>query len=94
MKDYIFIPLKTEFFNSFKSGTKNAEYRKVSKLYNKDRVIVGKRVKLALGYTSEASKVLWGVVTSVNQEFRSCESWLKCYKKPGECLVIGIKLDA
>ena len=46
----LFIPLKTEYFNQFKDGTKTVEYRRYGARWNKEVCTIGREVTLSKGY--------------------------------------------
>lgn len=48
----IFIPLKREYYNAFKSGHKQIEYRRVGGQFTKANCTPGREVTLSLGYGS------------------------------------------
>lgn len=49
----LFIPLKTEWFRAFESGTKTVEYRLHGPRWNERTVYSGRRVTLSLGYSGD-----------------------------------------
>ncbi len=57
----LFIPLKTEYFNAFKDGTKKHEFR-VGNRWNEKHCTVGRKVTLSKGYGKHER--LNGVITS------------------------------
>ena len=46
----LFIPLKTEYFEAFESGEKEAEIRRYGARWNTDTCYAGRRVVLSCGY--------------------------------------------
>ena len=48
----LFVPLKTEPFNWFKSGKKKYELRNQVGQYNKNQIITGRKVELRRGYST------------------------------------------
>jgi hypothetical protein len=46
----LFIPLKTEYFNAFKDGSKDTEYRPYGKRWNRETCYVGRKAVLSKGY--------------------------------------------
>lgn len=61
-KDRLFVPLKSEFFDSFERGEKKWELRGINSRFNTDRVEPGREVELRKGYNG---KSLWGVIEEV-----------------------------
>lgn len=61
----LFVPLKTEPFNWFKSGKKKYELRNQVGQYNKNQIITGRKVELRRGYSTNdklfgtIGKVIW-----------------------------------
>lgn len=47
----LFIPLKTEWFNAFKSGSKTTEYRLYGPRWNEKTIIPGRAATLSHGYS-------------------------------------------
>ena len=58
----IFIPLKTEFYEAFISGTKKYEYRKYGGYWSEKHIWPGKEVVISKGYGKHNRRK--GVVTS------------------------------
>jgi len=48
----IFIPLRREYYNAFKSGCKQIEYRRVGGQFTLAKCTPGREVTLSLGYGS------------------------------------------
>jgi len=69
-KNPLFLPLKTEFFNAFKDGTKTHEYRRHGRQFTKKNWFPGRRVNLRRGYSTNDN--LYGTVTSF-KVFRKSE---------------------
>lgn len=57
----LFIPIKKEYFNAFKDGTKKHEFRLGSK-WSKNNCVIGREVTLSKGYGTQER--LSGVITS------------------------------
>lgn len=90
----LFIPLKREYFEAFKSGEKNCEYRPYGKRWNEKTCRVGRSVVLSLGY-GKANR-LKGTVSLVGIELnpRCLPGWTACYgNKHKEACCIYIDLD-
>lgn len=93
----LFIPLKREFFEAFRDGTKTWEYRPAGRRWNHHTCWIGRPVVLSLGY-GKAHR-LRGTVTcfTVSMEPTTTEAWKACYgdKHPGAwAACIGITLEA
>lgn len=50
----LLVPLKTEFFEMFKDGEKEWEFRGISTRFNRDTVRPGRNVELSRGYSGES----------------------------------------
>jgi hypothetical protein len=61
-------------------------------MYSTDRLVKGRAVVLARGYTSQPDKRLHGTIKSVKRIWRDCEGFIDCYGKPGWCLAITIEI--
>jgi hypothetical protein len=46
----LFIPLKTEYYEAFKSGRKNTEFRRYGSRWNESTCTVGRQVTISKGY--------------------------------------------
>ncbi|KXA88639.1 hypothetical protein AKJ62_04745 [candidate division MSBL1 archaeon SCGC-AAA259D14] len=68
--DRLFVPLKTEPFQWFRSGKKKWELRGISSQFNRDTVVPSRSVELRKGYNGES---IWGIVDCV-ETFGSLES--------------------
>jgi hypothetical protein len=89
----LFIPLKREFFEAFKRGTKTEEYRLEGPRWNARTCFVGRHVVLSLGYGK--SNRLQGVVTGYRAciEPTSTPAWRDCYgDRPGMAACIQIQV--
>lgn len=49
----LFCPLKTQYFNQFKNGEKNTEYRAYGKRWNENTCAIGRIITLSHGYSGE-----------------------------------------
>lgn len=90
----LFIPLKTEFFNEFRLGTKTTEYRIYGPRWNERTCAIGRPVVLSKGYGK--SHRLTGTVVGFWKSTAATEfeAWRKCYGDRGEriaaCIMIGL----
>lgn len=75
----LFIPLKTEFYEAFTSGSKTVEYRVYGPRWNEKTCRIGREVVLSHGYGKRNR--LRGVVTGfrVDQCPMSLPGWIECY---------------
>lgn len=80
----LFIPLKTEFYEGFRDGTKTEEYRCYGPRWNERTCFVGRTVVLSKGY-GKANRMNGRVVGfTVSSEPTKSEAWKTCYgEKPG-----------
>lgn len=89
----LFIPLKREYFEAFKLGTKTEEYRPEGARWNARTCAVGRPVVLSLGYGK--SNRLQGVVTGYRASFEptTTPAWRDCYgDRPGIAACIQIQV--
>ncbi len=86
----LFIPLKTEYFEAFKAGTKTVEYRRAGKRWNEQTCAIGRPVTLSKGYGVRHR--LSGVVVGFYTRWMATKDWLACYGAPGlaACICIGL----
>lgn len=89
----LFIPLKTEFFEQFRTGKKDTEYRRYGPHWNAETCPIGRPVVVARGYG-------WPRLRGVISEFHydgapeKLPGWTKCYGTDAKLAVcIKIKLD-
>lgn len=61
--DRLFVPLMTEHYRNFESGTKTIELRGINPQFNEETVVVGRPVELRRGYSTDDS--LWGEIAKV-----------------------------
>lgn len=75
----LFIPLKREYFEAFKAGTKVEEFRPWGARWNAHTCPVGRPVTLSLGY-GKAHR-LSGTITGfeVRHEPTTTPAWIDCY---------------
>lgn len=89
-----FIPLKREYFNAFKDGTKQWEYRKLGRQWVAKNFPSGRPVVLSLGYGKKHR--LNGVVGSVIVDpcAQNLPGFRECYGPDAtHALCIQIKLQ-
>jgi hypothetical protein len=86
----LFIPLKTEYFDAFKAGTKDTEYRRHGERWNEDVCQVGRSVVLSKGYGR--TERLSGVITGFDVRFLKSDDFVACYGEPGWAACIQIRL--
>lgn len=79
----LFIPLKTEYFEAFKSGTKTVEYRPYGPRWNENTCPIGRPVVLSKGY-GKAHR-LTGHVTGFSRSAvpTTTRAWRDCYGDRG-----------
>lgn len=88
----LFIPLKREWFEKFRDGSKTIEYRKAGPRWNERTCRAGREVVLSLGYGKHHR--LTGRITKV--EFNTAASHLPAWESvygPGQCLVACIHIE-
>lgn len=86
----LFIPLKTEYFEAFKAGTKRTEYRVYGPRWNERTCTVGRPVVLSKGYGR--THRLQGEVTAFWKSSLAPADWQKCYGPLGDRLVAHIRI--
>lgn len=59
----LFIPLKSEYYEAFKDGSKDTEYRLHGKRWNENTCWRGRKITLSKGYGKKNR--LYGVISSV-----------------------------
>lgn len=80
----LFIPLKTEYFNAFKDGTKDTEYRIYGDRWNFDTCVIGRPVIISKGYGT--NERINGIIENVDTDVLCClddglqEALKACYK--------------
>ena len=90
----LFIPLKREYFEAFKNGSKVEEFRPEGPRWNARTCAVGRPVVLSLGYGK--SNRLTGVVAGyrASKEPTNSQAWRDCYGDRGglaACIHIELK---
>lgn len=89
----LFIPLKREFFDAFKTGAKTTEFRQYGPRWNERTCRVGRPVVISLGYGKQNR--LHGVIEgfSRSKEPTRSAAWLACYgvdeRHEAACIMIG-----
>lgn len=86
----LFIPLKTEYYEAFKWGTKTVEYRRYGPRWNKKTCYVGRAVVLSKGYGKQDR--VHGTIIGFQRRFVSNPAWLDCYGEPDYAACIRIKV--
>lgn len=86
----LFVPLKTEYYEAFRDGSKTVEYRKYGPGWNERTCRVGRLVVLSKGY-GKAHRMN-GVITGFSKRRMSSRAWLDCYGTPGTAACIHIKV--
>lgn len=88
----LFIPLKTKFFEAFKAGTKDTEYRPYGPRWNGTTCAPGRQVVLSKGYGKHDR--LTGVVESfyVNSKPGTIDGWVECYGETDSVIAACIKI--
>jgi hypothetical protein len=92
----LFIPLKREYFEAFKAGTKLEEFRPYGRRWNERTCVVGRPVVISLGY-GRAHRMV-GVVSAFRQSMEPTTSaaWAACYGAkhagaPAACIAIALE---
>jgi hypothetical protein len=93
----LFIPLKTAYFEQFKAGTKDTEYRMYWRSWNEKNCYAGRPVTLSKGYGKYER--LSGVIESVTvcKDPQSLPGWSDCYGQsnhPAICIKIRLNRPA
>lgn len=88
----LFIPLKAEFFQAFKNGTKDTEYRLYGARWNGSTCAPGRPVVLSKGYGKHAR--LYGQVESfsVHTSPWHLKGWRECYGENPSHVAACIKI--
>jgi hypothetical protein len=90
----LFIPLKREYFQAFKNGTKNTEFRPYGPRWNERTCWVGRPVVLSLGY-GKAHR-LAGRVVALERDAspEKHPGWIECYgtnRTEAACISIALE---
>ncbi len=90
----LFIPLKREYFEAFKAGTKTEEFRPLGPRWNGYVCCIGRPVVLSLGY-GEHERLTGRVVGfRASSEPTLTPAWKDCYgDRKGMAACIKIELD-
>ena len=85
----LFIPLKTEFYEAFKNGSKTEELRRYGPRWNHDTCLIGRHVILSRGYGKQnrMSGVIWFFTKQHGSVFGST------YKKQIESIFGTLDID-
>ena len=89
----LFIPLKREYFEAFRTGDKTEEFRPEGARWNARTCYVGRPVVLSLGYGT--AHRMTGVVTGFRTSVEPTEmpAWRDCYGgRAGLAACIAIKV--
>lgn len=90
----LFIPLKRQYFEAFKSGEKKEEYRPYGPRWNERTCTIGRPVVLSLGYGTQQR--LRGKIVSFDQSLGQTKTraWQDCYGGKGHTVAacIGIEI--
>lgn len=65
----LFVPLKTEYFNAFKTGTKTEELRPYGQRWNESTCQIGREVILSKGYGKHER--MRGIITAFKRQHAS-----------------------
>lgn len=87
----LFIPLKREYYEKFKSGEKDTEYRRFGPRWNGGTCFVGRPVVLSLGY-GKANRMR-GVIRRFYTKVMDSADWLACYGSPDRAACIQISVE-
>lgn len=88
-------PLRAEYFDAFKAGTKDTEYRLRGAKWNADTCRIGRAVVLSRGYGK--ARRLHGVITGFHYDTLPARipGWIECYgPHAGDAACIRIDLDS
>lgn len=86
----MFLPLKSQYFDAFKAGTKTVEYRRYCKRWDERTCAIGRAVVLSRGYGKHSR--LSGIITAFERRFMSSAEWVDCYGESGMAACISISL--
>lgn len=86
----MFLPLKSQYFDAFKAGTKTVEYRRYCKRWDERTCQVGRAVVLSRGYGKQNR--LTGVISFFEKRFLFSPEWVDCYGEGGWAACIHIAL--
>ena len=88
----LFIPLKKKFWEQFRDGTKDTEYRRRGPRWNLDTCQLGRQVVLSCGYSGAR---LTGTIIGASYHTipESIPGWVECYGRgAGDAVCIKISL--
>lgn len=86
----LFLPLRRQYFQAFKDGTKTVEYRLYGKRWNEKLCTLGRAVWLSNGYG--AADRMDGVITSFWTTDRPPPEWVAIYGEPAGRLAACIEI--
>lgn len=90
----LFIPLKREYYEAFRTGEKKTEYRKYGPRWNETTGYRGRRVTLSLGYGRKHrlfGKIVWAFK---EDDMKFHKGYQSIYGDvPAWCMEIEIKRD-
>lgn len=90
----IFLPLKREYFEAFKAGTKIEEFRPFGPRWNGETCPVGRPVVLSLGYGKKNRMAGRVAGFRVSDEPTQTPAWSDCYgDRKGLAACIRIDID-
>lgn len=90
----LFIPLKTEFYEAFRDGSKTVEYRRYGPRWNERTCERGRPVVLSKGYGKRHRMQGTIVGFMVSNHPTTSEAWIKCYGTSGDlaaCIRIAVQ---
>lgn len=89
----LFIPLRTEFFNAFESGSKTVEMRRYGPRWNEHTCAPGRQVVLSHGYGK--AKRISGVIIAFERRAAPTDdaAWQRCFGDyEGDAAFIHVRL--
>jgi hypothetical protein len=90
----LFIPLKAQFFDAFKAGTKDTEYRLRGPRWNAQTCWLGRPVILSRGYGKQQRLTGRIVGFSYHTIPSAIPGWVECYgNKSGDAACIRIEVE-
>jgi hypothetical protein len=90
----LFIPLKRQYFEDFRDGRKDTEYRPYGPRWNEKTCPVGRPVVLSLGYGKGHRLVGRVAGFATSEEQTKTDAWRDCYgDKGGLAACIHIRLN-
>jgi hypothetical protein len=86
----MFLPLKSQYFEAFKAGTKTVEYRRYCKRWDERTCAIGRPVVLSKGYSNRDR--LTGVISAFERRYMASTEWVDCYGEAGWAACISINV--